>query len=89
MQASNQLWLGSTRSTDEDKEKDKYKHKHKYRYQKYKKTEENCQMDILVFKELKAEYIPLEIVNQDGRSQGDLSFKFIVSGVITIYTEID
>ena len=46
-------------------------------------------MDILVFKELKDEYIPLEIVNQDGRSQGDLSFKFIVSGVITIYTEID
>ena len=87
MQASNQLWLGSTRSTDEDKEKDKYKHK--YRYQKYKKTEENCQMDILVFKELKDEYIPSEIVNQDGRSQGDLSFKFIVSGVITIYTEID
>ena len=30
----------------------------------------------------------MEIVNQDGRSQGDLSFKFIVSGVITIYTEI-
>ena len=46
-------------------------------------------MDILVFKELKDEYIPLEIVNQDGRSQGDLSFKFIVSGVITIYLEID
>ena len=36
MQASNQLWLGSTRSTDEDKEKDKYEHK--YRYQKYKKA---------------------------------------------------
>ena len=87
MQASNQLWLGSTRSTDEDKEKDKYKHK--YRYQKYKKTKENFQMDILVFKELKDEYILLEIVNQDGRSQGDLSLKFIVSGVITIYTEID
>ena len=85
MQASNQPWLGSTRSTDEDKEKDKHKHI----YQKYKKTKENFQMDILVFKELKDEYIPLEIVNQDGRSQGDLSFKFIVSGVITIYTEID
>ena len=87
MQASNQLWLGSTRSTDEDKEKDKYKHNTDIK--NTKKTKENCQMDILVFKELKDEYIPLEIVNQDGRSQGDLSFKFIVSGVITIYTEID
>ena len=52
MQASNQLWLGSTRSTDEDKEKDKYKHKHKYRCKKYKKggkTEDIFKMYILVF----------------------------------------